>query len=144
MCGIPSSKRTRHVQRLGLFLCMQLDSVMWYGKIIYNLYVLVPWYPMLPRCTLTTRSEMFPDGVAYVTVGQAPDLATWNGIHSTRIAKKNMSLIGWHTLTYSLSLCIWYILNIYYYIYRAFVWYHLISFLDTWYDDMTHDHDPHM
>ena len=32
MCGIPSSKRTRHVQRLGLFLCMQLDSVMWYGK----------------------------------------------------------------------------------------------------------------
>ena len=33
-----------------------------------------------PPCyTLTTRSEMFPDGVAYVTVGQAPDLATWNG-----------------------------------------------------------------
>ena len=75
---------------------------------------------MLPRCTLTTRSEMFPDGVAYVTVGQAPDLATWNGIHSTRIAKKNMSLIGWHTLAFSpsFSLSVYYIyIIIYYYIY---------------------------
>ena len=60
---------------------------------------------------------MFPDGVAYVTVGQAPDLATWNGIHSTRIAKKNMSLIGWHTLTYSLSLSVYDIYYIYITIY---------------------------